>query len=241
MHNFKRWHIPIYEAKTNQGIVFVMDFLTEIFLAMEVLATIGYGYVVFRMLSFFDSKRNRLIGSVVVVAVSWIIILLDALFGLFGGFMQFFSYLVLLAGIGGWWLIVKDFLGFLVNVSRERPLREEKPTIAFILSLIGGILVLLSGLALGAFGTLIAIFMFGAGFVLWIFPILGIVIIIGAIMVNFIPSSAEAWGLVILILGIISLIGIVTALGGLLSIIGGILAIAWKPSTRVTPPPPPRP
>jgi hypothetical protein len=218
-----------------------MDFLTEIFLAMEVLATIGYGYVVSRMLSFFDSKRNRLIGSVVVVAVSWIIILLDALFRLFGGFMQFFSYLVLLAGIGGWWLIVKDFLGFLVNVSRERPLREEKPTIAFLLSLIGGILVLLSGLALGAFGTLIAIFMFGAGFVLWIFPILGIVIIIGAIMINFIPSSAEAWGLVILIVGIISLIGIVTALGGLLSIIGGILAIVWKPSTRVTPPPPPRP
>lgn len=115
----------------------------------------------------------------------------------------------------------------------------EKPTTAFILSLIGGIFVLLAGLALGALGTLIAIFTFGAGFILWIFAIFGIIIIIGAIMMNSSPSSAKTWGIVVLILGIISLIGVVTALGGILSIIGGALAIAWKPETRSTPPPPP--
>jgi hypothetical protein len=116
---------------------------------------------------------------------------------------------------------------------------EEKPNTAFILSLIGGIFVLLGGLALGALGTLLAIFTFGAGLVLWIFAVFGIIIIIGAIMINSSPGSAKTWGIVILILGIISLIGIVTALGGILSIIGGAMAIAWKPSTRPTPPPPP--
>ena len=115
---------------------------------------------------------------------------------------------------------------------------EEKPTTAFILSLIGGIFVLLSGLALGALGTLFAIFTFGAGLVLWIFPIFGIIIIIGAIMINSNPGSTKTWGIVILILGIISLVGIVTALGGILSIIGGALAIVWKPSKQGAPPPP---
>ena len=109
---------------------------------------------------------------------------------------------------------------------------EEKPTGAFILSLIGGIFVLLGGLALGALGTVIAIFTYGAGFVLWIFALFGIVIIIGAVMIDSYPSYARAWGVAILILGIISLVGIVTALGGLLSIIGGALAMAWNPSRR---------
>jgi hypothetical protein len=111
---------------------------------------------------------------------------------------------------------------------------EEKPRTAFILSLSGGILVLLGGLLLGALRTRAH-----AGFVLWILAIFGIIIIIGGIMINSNPSSAKAWGIVILILGIISLIGIVTAPGGILSIVGGALAIAWKPSTKVTPPPPP--
>jgi hypothetical protein len=81
--------------------VFAVDFLTELVLLMEIFATIGYGYVVFKILS-------SVIGSVLVVAVSWIIILLDGFFGLFGGIMQFFSYLVLLIGVCGWWLIIKD-------------------------------------------------------------------------------------------------------------------------------------
>jgi hypothetical protein len=114
---------------------------------------------------------------------------------------------------------------------------EEKPTGAFILSMIGGIFVLLGGLVLGALGTVIAIFTYGAGFVLWIFALFGIVIIIGAVMIESYPSSARAWGVAILILGIISLIGIVTALGGLLSIIGGALAMAWNPSRRNALPP----
>ena len=116
----------------------------------------------------------------------------------------------------------------------------ERPVTAFILSLIGGILILLPGLALAGLWTL---FVFDLGLrlgwvLLWIFPIFGLIIMIGAIMFNSYPSYAKTWGIVILILGIISLIGIVTALGGILSIIGGALAIAWKPRAGRAPPPP---
>jgi hypothetical protein len=109
----------------------------------------------------------------------------------------------------------------------------EKPTTAFILSLIGGILVLLGGLVWAAVGTLIALFT-GLGFLLYAFLIFGIIIIIGAIMINSNPSSTHSWGIVMLILGVLSLIGIVTALGGILAIIGGAFAIAWKPPIQQT-------
>ena len=106
---------------------------------------------------------------------------------------------------------------------------SEKPTTAFILSLIGGILVLLGGLIWAAVGTLIAFLFAGLGFLLWAFLIFGITIIIGAVMINSNPSSAHSWGVVILVLGVLSLFGIVTALGGILAIIGGAFALTWKP------------
>jgi len=115
---------------------------------------------------------------------------------------------------------------------------SEKPTTAFLLSLIGGILVLLGGLVWAAIGTLIAFFT-GFGFLLYVFLLFGIIIIIGAIMLNSNPSSAHTWGIVILILGILSLIGVITALGGLLSIIGGAFALSWKPQSQTPNPPPP--
>lgn len=117
---------------------------------------------------------------------------------------------------------------------------EEKPTAAFVLSLIGGIFVLLGGIWWAIVGAIIAIFTAGAGAILGIFAIFGIIIIIGSVMMYNQATSAKTWGIIILILGIISLIGIVTAFGGLLSIIGGILAIVWKPSApAISPPPPP--
>jgi hypothetical protein len=116
---------------------------------------------------------------------------------------------------------------------------EDKPTAAFIVSLIGGILVLLGGLVLALIGTVIAFITFGFGLILWIFVIFGVLIIIGALAMNSNPGSAKTWGIVILILGVISLFGGITAVGGLLAIIGGILALVWKPSAPATAPPPP--
>jgi len=117
---------------------------------------------------------------------------------------------------------------------------EEKPTAAFVLSLIGGILVLLGGLLWAAIGAFVAIFLGSVGALFGIFAIFGIIIIIGAIMMYSQPRSAKTWGIIVLILGVISLLGIVTTLGGLLSLIGGILAIVWKPrAPEAAPPPPP--
>lgn len=111
---------------------------------------------------------------------------------------------------------------------------SEKPTTAYLLSLIGGIFVFLGGLLLAALGTLIA-FLTGFGFLLWAFLIFGIVIIIGTVSMNSNPNSTHTWGIVILVLGVISLFGVVTALGGLLAIIGGAMALSWKPSTPTAP------
>jgi hypothetical protein len=115
---------------------------------------------------------------------------------------------------------------------------SEKPTTAFMLSLIGGILVLLGGLVWAAVGTLLAFIFSGFGILLNVFLVFGLVIIVGAIMINSNPSSAHTWGIVILILGVISLIGIVTTLGGIIAIIGGAFAISWKPPSQPSNPPP---
>lgn len=111
---------------------------------------------------------------------------------------------------------------------------SEKPTTAFLLSLIGGIFVLLGGLLWAALGTLLAFFT-GLGFLLYAFLLFGIVIIVGSVMLNSKPRSAKTWGIVILILGVLSLFGIVTTLGGILAIAGGALALSWRPQTPQTP------
>ncbi len=118
---------------------------------------------------------------------------------------------------------------------------EEKPVAAFVLSLIGGIFVLLGGIGLAIVGAVIALFTLGVGAILGTFAIFGIIIIIGAIMMYTTPSSAKTWGILVLILGIISIFGIITAFGGLLSIIGGILAMLWKPTPTVRQESPPLP
>lgn len=87
--------------------------------------------------------------------------------------------------------------------------------------------------------AIIALFTAGLGAILGIFAIFGIIIIVGAAMMYAQPRSAKAWGIVVLILGIISLFGILTTLGGILSLIGGVLAIVWKPSAPPAAPPPP--
>jgi hypothetical protein len=113
-----------------------------------------------------------------------------------------------------------------LNLGRKM---SEKPTTGFIFSLIGGIFVLLGGLLWSVVGTLLTIF-FGIGFLLYAFLIFGIIIIVGALMMNSNPKSAHTWGIVVIILGVLSLIGITTTLGGILSIVGGALALSWNPS-----------
>jgi len=105
----------------------------------------------------------------------------------------------------------------------------DKPTAAFVLSLIGGIFLLLGGVLATVgfsfvFGGLGAIF----GIVGVIF---GLIVILGAVMLYQKPQSHTMWGVVILILSIIafpSLWGF--GIGSLLAFIGAILALVYKPS-----------
>jgi len=95
---------------------------------------------------------------------------------------------------------------------------QNKPTAAYVLSLLGGIL----GLILG---FLVAVFVVAIG--LW-FLICSLIIIISAARLNSNPLEHTKWGMIILIF---SIIGLVT----LLAFIGGILALAYTPMIPTPP------
>lgn len=106
-----------------------------------------------------------------------------------------------------------------------------KPTGAFVVSLLGGIFILLGGIVLALFGGIATLAIGGVGALIGAAGIAtGIVVIVGAVLMYSKPSSSTAWGVVILVLSIVSW---VTALGGfvigfLLGLIGGILGIVYK-------------
>ncbi|MEM1673658.1 MAG: hypothetical protein QXF23_07180 [Candidatus Bathyarchaeia archaeon] len=128
----------------------------------------------------------------------------------------------------------------------------EKPTAAFVLSLIGGILILIGGIASAVIGAICGAmisslepFVPTAAFIgeliilsTIVGVIFGIIVIIGAAMINkATPSSVRNGSILVLVFSILSLIfsngGFL--LGFILGLIGGILGLLWKPS----PPPPP--
>lgn len=110
----------------------------------------------------------------------------------------------------------------------------EKPTTAFIVTLIGGIAQLILGVLLAArwgllFGTDIDV-IFGVYLI-----ILAIITMLVAVMMHIKPSSARTWGIIVVVVSIISGLNIIT-------IIGGTKAMKWKPSgAQPLPPPPPLP
>lgn len=129
--------------------------------------------------------------------------------------------------------------------------KAEKPTIAFALSLIAGILIVLGGAAryaIGMFvhsygsrisgnhhllGAITSMIGAGLGFFGLVGAVLGIVVIVSAIMLYGSPDQHVTWGTVIIVLSIVSLfVGASGFLLGLvLGVVGGILAITWKPAT----------
>jgi hypothetical protein len=126
----------------------------------------------------------------------------------------------------------------------------EKPTAAFLLSLIGGIFILLGGGAMSMFGGFVRMMGFRGmmgtqfprlgmmgGLALGLFGILGlifgVIVIISAFMLNRKPNEHSTWGTLIVIFSVLSVFG--SMMGGfgvglILGLIGGILAITWKPS-----------
>jgi hypothetical protein len=109
-----------------------------------------------------------------------------------------------------------------------------------VLSIIGGIFILIGGLVGIWLGTAVSVLTFGfaGGTILAlgaVGTIIGILTIVFAILLSMHPSQHTMYGVLILVFSLISWI---TAFGGffigfLLALLGGIFAITWKP----TPPP----
>lgn len=119
----------------------------------------------------------------------------------------------------------------------------EKPTAAMVLSIIGGLLILFGGIVYLAIAGILESLLILSGETLDVDPtvfvqaigiigvIIGIVIIAGGWMMYARPQSSTAWGAIILVLALVSII----ASGGfflglILGLIGGILGIVFKPT-----------
>lgn len=126
----------------------------------------------------------------------------------------------------------------------------QKPTLSFTLSLIGGLFILIGSLfsfiwiamgnatsggfwgmmggwhgMMGGFGYS---YSYMTAFSL-IGVVCGVIVIIGALMLNARPAEHTMWGVLIIVFSAVSLIGMGGwFIGALLGIIGGAFALSWK-------------
>lgn len=131
------------------------------------------------------------------------------------------------------------------------------PVAPFILSLLGGILVLggggmmttfssgvpyYGGMMGGYYGMMDGYYgmMQGFGLAGWFLGlaaiglISGIAILIGAMMIYTQPGRAQTWGVVVLVFSIVSFLGMGGFfLGAILGVVGGILAMTWNPFNNI--------
>jgi len=133
---------------------------------------------------------------------------------------------------------------------------EEKPTAAFVLSLLAGILIVVgAGTSMiwfwsggptwggvrgmmGMMGGMMTVMGFGGfGFFLGMGAlglVSGIIVLLGAVMLHSQPHQAYTWGIIILVFSVLSLFGMGGFIvGSILGVVGGALALIWKP-TRTT-------
>lgn len=136
---------------------------------------------------------------------------------------------------------------------------ENRPVAAFILSLIGGVFILLGAaiMSMFAFGTLNMSGMMGMmtgtmsgmyggtgmGMMVGFAPVLavlgfasGILVILGAVMLYSRPIESQLWGAIILAFSLVSILG---GMGGfvvglILGVVGGTLALTWKTKPEIT-------
>lgn len=127
----------------------------------------------------------------------------------------------------------------------------KKPTAAFALSLIGGIIILINGVlytvAAAIVGGLIADLIPAFGAIAFALTVLGlifsiIVIVSAALMYTTSLSRVRVGSILVLIFSILSIIiGGGFIIGLILGVIGGALGLAWKPPTPPAPSPAPAP
>ncbi|MEM2904649.1 MAG: zinc ribbon domain-containing protein [Candidatus Bathyarchaeia archaeon] len=114
----------------------------------------------------------------------------------------------------------------------------SRPTVAFGLSLAGGIIVLIVGLFLMVLGAVATFLFLGIGGIIGLFGVVcGIFMIMGAIMLYTRPEQHVAWGTIVLVFSILSWFGALAGLviGFILGLVGGILGIIWRPQTFAAP------
>ena len=137
---------------------------------------------------------------------------------------------------------------------------DEKPTAAFVLSLIAGIFILLGGGMMSMLGSIMGSYGFGMmrgyggfggmmgfgrfplmGTAFGVLGILGIIfgaiVFVSAIMLSKKPTEHTTWGTIIVVFSVLSIFG--SAMGGfgvglILGLIGGVLGITWKAPEQKT-------
>ncbi len=110
--------------------------------------------------------------------------------------------------------------------------QEHYPSVAFALSVIGGIFILLSGLLVAFVGAALTFFIGGVGGFFGLFGVVwGAIILASAFSLRANPSAHAIWGTVIMVFSLISWWGSFGGffIGFFLSLIGGIMAIVWVP------------
>ncbi len=115
----------------------------------------------------------------------------------------------------------------------------EKPTTAYVLSLVGGVFVVIGGLATAAIGAAVTFMIGGIGGFIGILGIIwGVLIIVFASRLNSDPASHSASGALIIVFSLLSWFGGLGGLviGFLLALVGGIVAITWNPPTQTAMP-----
>jgi hypothetical protein len=118
----------------------------------------------------------------------------------------------------------------------------NKPTAAFALSLVAGILGILAGVLLILVGLVFAsivgvsfyygytpILMIYAGIGVWEL-VVGAIVLAGAAKIHSSPADHRKWGIIVLIFSCLG--------GNIFGIIGGALALAWHPMPYAPAPPP---
>lgn len=118
------------------------------------------------------------------------------------------------------------------------------PSTAYILCLIGAIFILLDAVVTAAVaaafgGAFLSVGLGGVGAILIALAIVallfGFVILYGALQLKNNPGSAKTWGIILLVLALISFVGGGGFfIGAILVIIGGIMAIVWTPPMAPT-------
>lgn len=128
---------------------------------------------------------------------------------------------------------------------------NEKPVAAFVLSLLGGIFIMVAGIIIIAtkaiLGALARVFVPGVGGALGgllvalgvalgsLGLVLGILIVVGAVQIyTGEPSRVRTWSIAIIVLSVISLFvcGGGFVIGFVLALIGGILGLTWSPPSK---------